>query len=174
MAARPAPVPFWHRRRLGWVNALGFALTLFLGLWLLLALFRSFLPGADRLAFPIPTAYVLACLLSHLAVVVLGSIIVFRFMWRGADFTTHTPRLYVFWWTCAGLLFFLCQVVVLAKFGDVPLPNVARWASGFYWHLAPVGLLGFALMAYVNMEIPPARQTDGDDEAYDEYEDEDA
>lgn len=168
MAARPRP-PFWHRRRLGWANALGFALTLFLGLWLLLAVFRSLLPGADALEFPIPAAYVAVCLFAQVAVVALGALIVFRFMWQGADFTTHTPRLYVFGWTCAGLLFYLCQGVVLLKFGARPLPNVAAWAADFYWHMAPVGLAAFGLMAYVNLEIPPAAGPDSaaDDADYD-------
>jgi len=151
---RPRP-PFWHRSRLGWANALGFALTLFLGLWLLLALVRTVLPGADPLKFTLPTVYVAVCLLTQLSVVVLGGVIVFRFMWSGADLSTHTPRLYVFLWTCAGLLFHLCQLVVLMRFGAPSLPNVARWATDFYWHVAPIGLVAFAIMFYVNVEIPP-------------------
>jgi hypothetical protein len=152
---RPRP-PFWHRSRLGWANGLGFALTLFLGLWLLLALVSTVLPGADPVRFSLPTVYVAACLLTQLAVVVLGAVIVFRFMWSGADLSAHGPRLTIFLWSCAGLLFHLCQVVVLFRFDAPRLPNVARWASDFYWHAAPVGLVAFAIMFYANVEIPPA------------------
>jgi hypothetical protein len=165
--------PFWHRRRLFWVNALGFALTLFLGIWLLLVLFSSFLRDAQPLAFPIPLPFVLACALSQVATIVLGGIIVLGFAWRGADFTAHTPRLYLFFWTCAGLLFYLCAFVTLLKFGIVDLPNVARWAEDVYWGSAPLGIVAFGLMAYVNVEIPGVGEHLHDEhDEYDEYDEE--
>jgi hypothetical protein len=152
--ARPAKLPFWDRSRLGWVNALGFALTVFLALWLLLVVFATFLPKADPVEFPIPTIYILVCGIMQVATIALGAVIVLGLMWRGADLSTHTPRLYVFFWTCAGLLFYLCQMVTFVRFGIVPLPNVAKFAEEVYWGSAPVGLLAFALMCYVNIDIP--------------------
>ena len=174
MRARSAPSrpPPWHRSRLGWVNALGFALTLFLALWLFLAVLANFLPKADPVRFPIPLPFVLILSLTQLTTIALGATVVLRFMWRGADFTTHLPRLYVFFWTCAGLLFFLCQVVILTRFGMVNLPNAARWAEHIYWGVSPIGLATFALMAYVNVELPGAHDPYDDEEYEEHYEDE--
>lgn len=159
MAQREEPrrkPPFWHRSRLGWVNALGFALTVFLALWLLLVVFATFLPKAEAISFPIPKPYILACAVTQVVTIAMGAVIVVGLMWRGADFSTHTPRLYVFFWTCAGLLFYLCQLVTYLRFGVVRLPNVARFAEEVYWGSAPLGLVAFALMCYVNIEIPGA------------------
>jgi len=125
---------------------------------MLLAILANFLPKADPVRFPIPIPFILILGLTQLATVILGATVVLRFMWRGADFTTHLPRLYVFFWTCAGLLFFLCQVVVLMRFGMVNLPNAASWAEHIYWGVAPIGLLTFALMVYVNVELPSAAE----------------
>ena len=159
----PAKPPFWHRSRLGWANALGFALTLFLGLWLLLAVFSNLLPKSDPIQFDIPMAFVAVLGLAQIATIGLGAMVV-SFMWRGADFHTHRPRLFVFWWTCAGLLFFLVDLVALLKFGTADLPNAARWAEHIYFGSAPIGFLCFALMGYVNIDIP----SDEDDEAWDD------
>jgi len=181
MRERPEPPaakpPIWHRSRLGWVNALGFALTFFLALWLLMAVFANVLPSRDPIEFPIPTAFVVVLLLAHVATVALCLTLVIGFMLRGADLNEHKPRMYTFFWTCAGLLFFLVQVVILARFGRVPLPNASGFASEVYWGVAPVGLLAFALMAYVNVELPGADhhdehefedEEDWDEEEYDE------
>jgi hypothetical protein len=153
MAARRPTLPITHPARWAWVNALGFALTLFLALWLLLALFRTLMPDRAPLAFAIPVPYVAACLLAQAVVIALGATIVFRFAWHGHDLGAPTPRFYVFAWSCAGLLFYACQVLVLVRFGAPRLPNVASWASAFYWYAAPVGLLAFALMLWVNVEV---------------------
>ncbi len=173
MARRPEPPPkppFWHRSRLTWVNALGFALTLFLGIFLLLAGFSNVMPKSDPIRFEIPTAFAAVLVLAQLATVGLGAVVVFGFMMRGADFHTHKPRLYVFWWTCAGFLFFLVDMISLVKFGMSDLPNAARWSEHLYWGVAPVGLLCFGLMGYVNIDIP----ADDEDEHHDDdhYDDE--
>jgi hypothetical protein len=151
-------LPFWHRRRLGWVNAAGFALTLFIGVWMVLAFVSNLLPGADPIEFGISPAFIVVLSLTQVATVALGAVIVFVFMWRGADFSSHTPRLYVFFWTCAGVLFYLIQVVILARFGMVDLPNAASWAEHVYWGCAPIGLAVFGLMAYVNIDTPGAEE----------------
>lgn len=177
----PPKPPFWDRSRLAWINALGFALTLFLGLWLLLFAAANVLPDSDPFTFGFPLVFAIVLFLAHLATVVLGGIVVFGFMWRGADFHAHTPRLYVFFWTCAGLLFSLVQMVILFKFGWPELPNVANFARQVYWGEAFVGLLCFGIMAYVNIDIPKeGEELDGsshdDEHAWDEdddyYEDE--
>lgn len=177
MRARPEPPakpPIWHRSRMGWVNALGFALTFFLALWLLMAVFANLLPSADPIEFPIPTAFVVVLLLAHVATVALCLTLVIGFMLRGADLNEHKPRMYTFFWTCAGLLFFLVQVVILARFGRVQLPNASGFASEVYWGVAPVGLLAFALMAYVNVELPGADHHDEhDDHEHDDHEHDD-
>ncbi|MDJ0522612.1 MAG: hypothetical protein QNJ90_11145 [Planctomycetota bacterium] len=177
MARRPPPPakpPFWHRSRLGWVNALGFALTLFLGVWLLMAIFSNLLPKSEPIRFGIPVPFVIVLGLAQVTTIALGAIVV-SFMWRGADFHTHQPRLYVFWWTCAGLLFFLVDLVTFIKFGAADLPNAAPWAEHMYFGIAPIGLLCFGLMAYVNIDIPSEDEEvwhEDEDGEYEEYEDE--
>ena len=166
----PPKPPLWHRSRLGWVNALGFALTFYLALWLLMVTFANLMPNAEDRTWPIPMAFVIVLAIAHVATVALGSVIVCGFMLRGADLNTHAPRMYIFYWTCAGLLFFLVQVVVLAKFGMVDLPNAGGFASKLYWGLAPMGLLAFALMGYVNIEIPSDDEPHHDDDWHDEDE----
>ncbi len=176
--ARRAPqrpkLPFWHRHRLAWINALGFALTVFLALWFVLVAFNSLMPDSEPLEFPIPVTYIIVLTITQLMVVGLGAYIVIGLMWRGVDFHTHKPRLYVFFWTCAGLLYYLCLTVTWLKFGMANLPNAARWAEEVYWGSAPIGLACFALMAYVNIEIPSDDQYwDEEDNEY-HYYDEDA
>jgi hypothetical protein len=151
---------------LGWVNALGFALTLFLGVWLLMAVFSNVLPGSGPIRFAFPTVFAVALVLAQAATVALGATIVFGFMWRGADFHAHRPRLYLFFWTCAGLLFSLVQGITLLRFHWPVLPNAAGWAVRIYWASAFVGLPCFGLMAYVNIELPHAGSPD--DEAWDD------
>lgn len=173
----PAKPPLWHRSRLGWINALGFALTFFLGVWLLLAAFANLMPKADPIHFDLPTPFVAVLALAHVATVLLCTILVVVFMLRGANMSEHRPRMYVFYWTCAGLLFYLVQVVVLLKFGRVSLPNAAGFASEIYWGAAPFGLFAFALMAYVNIELPGDHPHPDEDwheeEDWDEDEDDD-
>jgi hypothetical protein len=169
----PAKPPLWHRSRMGWVNALGFAMTAYLALWGVLAVFSNLMPNADALSFPFPTAFVVVLSLAHLATVVLGALIVFGFMLRGEDLNAHTPRMVIFGWTCTGLLFFLVQVVVLARFGMAQLPNASGFASNLYWGLAPLGLAAFALMAYVNVEIPKEGEAWHDEDYEDDDFDED-
>ena len=55
------------------------------------------------------------------------------------------------------------------------LPNAARWSEHLYWGSAPVGLLCFGLMGYVNIDIPADDEHEHhDDEHYDdEHYDED-
>jgi hypothetical protein len=159
----PAKPPFWHRSRLAWVNALGFALTLFLGVWLLLFAVANVLPDSDPFTFPFPMVYAIVLLLCQCVTIALGAVIVFGFMWRGADFHTHKPRLYVFFWTCAGLLFALVQFVILLKFDWPELPNTVRFAHQLYWGEAFLGTLCFALMAYVNIDIPSEDDEYADD-----------
>lgn len=150
----PPKPPIWDRSRLGWINALGFALTLFLGLWLLLFTAANVLPDADPFELAFPTVFAAVLFLAQTATVVLGAVVVFGFMWRGADFHTHGPRMWVFFWTCAGLLFSLVQLVILLKFDWPQLPNVANFARQVYWGEAFIGLLCFGIMAYVNIDIP--------------------
>lgn len=169
---QPKP-PIWHRSRLGWINALGFALTFFLGVWLLLATFANFMPKADPIRFSLPTAFVAVLALAHVATVALGATLVIGFMLRGADLSEHKPRMYVFYWTCAGLLFYIVQVVVLLKFGSTTLPNAAGFASEIYWGAAPLGLAAFALMAYVNIELPGDHPHPDEDEEWHQDEDDD-
>ena len=170
----PPKPPFWDRSRLGWINALGFALTLFLGIWLLLFAAANVMPEADPFELGFPTVFAVVLFLAQVATIVLGGIVVFGFMWRGADFHTHKPRLYVFFWTCAGLLFSLVQLVILFKFDFPELPNVARFAKQVYWGEAFVGLVCFGIMAYVNIDIPrEGEEHDGpwpvDDHEWDEH-----
>ena len=146
---QPTKAPFWHRSRLGWVNALGFALTVFYAGWLLLVVFRTLMPDARPVQFTLPVAYVLvtACaLITH--IVFCG--LVLSHAWRGGDFREPRAHAHVLIWSISGLALFLVLALVLVKFGSEPLPNVASWASKMFWHGCIVGLPAFALMTYVN------------------------
>ena len=166
--AAPKP-PFWHRSRLGWVNAFGFALSAMLGLGFLLTALRALLPGAEAGTSSIPTAYIAVSVLALLATVVLCGIVVFRFAWRGADFHDPVPHTYVLLWTYSGLLFFVIQALILVRFGAQPMPHVAAWVTDTFWFVAPFGLACFALMLYVNAGVNPAPEEEYDEE-HGEYE----
>ena len=118
MARNPTPSrpPFWDRRRLGWVNSLGFALSCIYGGWLLLMVFRTFMPGADPVEFTIPMVFVGVVLITLLANLVFCGLVLSHAA-RGAHFDEEKPRMHVLLWSVSGLAFFLVTAVVLMKFG---------------------------------------------------------
>lgn len=160
-----SPPPFWHRSQLRWVNGLGFAMSLALALWLLLALLGQLAPQKNAPPFPYPFIYMVVGGIALVGTVVLFAIVLFRFLWQGVDFGQYKPRVYLFLWSLAGLLFFVIQGLMLLVFEKRPMPNVASWAQDFIWFLCPFGVLTFAILAYVNSELP---HTEG--EHYDEDE----
>lgn len=162
------PPPFWHRSRFRWVNGLGFAMTLALALWLLLAAVGQLVPEKNAGPFPYPMIYMVVGGLALVATVALFAILLFRFLWQGVDFSHYKPRVYLFLWSLAGLLFFAVQGLLLLMFEVRPMPNVAAWAQDFIWFMCPFGVITFAILAYVNSELPH----DEDDELYDDEHDE--
>lgn len=163
---RPAPkAPFWHRSRLGWVNSLGFAITVFYAGWLLLVLFRTVLPGADALRFTLPVAYVVA-IASVLVTHIVFCGMVLSHAWRGGDFRESRAHSHVLLWSVSGIALFLLLALVLVKFGSEPIPNSAGWATGMFWRGCIVGLPAFALMTYVNLTD---HATHPDDEMLEEH-----
>ncbi|MDJ0975680.1 MAG: hypothetical protein QNJ98_14555 [Planctomycetota bacterium] len=163
-------VPFWHRSKLRWVNGLGFAMSLALALWLLLATAGNLLPSQGNEPMPYPLVYMVAGGAALIATVVLFGIILFRFLWRGVDFSEYTPRVYLFLWSIGGLLFFVLQALLMWIFGKRSLPNVADWAQEFIWFLCPFGVMTFAILAYVNSELPHDHDEDWD-EHHEDWED---
>lgn len=168
----PPRLPWNDPRRWTWVNAFGFALSVFLALFLLLLAVRTFMPKADPFEPGIAMVYVGASLLTCLGTVVLAAYVVIGLMARGANLGSVHARHVIVLWSAIGLAFALVQIVVLARFGaGARLPNVASWASGMYWSSGVVALPGFGLMTWAN-----AAHRDGDDAAFDdddEFHDED-
>lgn len=167
----PPPRPPWtDPRRWAWINAFGFALSVFLALFLLLVAVRAIMPKAEPFEFQLPVVYVVASALTCLATVVLCGWVVFGLMARGADVGSAHARHVILLWSAVGLAFALVQLVVFLRFGArTPLPNVAPWASGMYWASSLVALPGFGLMTWVNAAHSdgPAVYEDEDDLEHD-------
>ena len=160
---RATPPLSWHDpRRWAWVHGLGFALCVFLALFLVLWVLRTLLPEADEVAFSLPLAFVVASLASCLLTVVLCAVLVFGWMARGANLADPRARTILLLWSASGLLFSLVQVLVLVRFGAVSLPNVAPWISGVYWRTAFVALPAFSLMTWIH--AAPTAVLDEEDE----------
>ena len=159
--------PFWHRTRLRWINGLGFAMTLILALWALL-IPMSMLGKAKFIPFSnVPFAFL--AILGISAVATIGLlIVVFRHMARGDDLGAPQPRRVLFYWSVAGLLYFLVMTVTLSRFGESAVGS-ALWIPHILY--AGVGLVGFGLLLYVNSDLPSHESYD-DEDWDDEYEDE--
>ena len=175
MARSPTPEaprpPLWHPSRLGWVNGLGFALSMFFALFLLCALVSALLNRSQPLEFAFPRMYAYASLATLVILGLLTCFLIFGVAWKGADFGTHRARNMVFLWSLAGLLFFLVQTLVLFKFGSPRTPYIAEWASDLYWGIAPVGFASFALMTYVNYAAAhdPALDDNFEEHSFEEH-----
>ncbi len=167
-APEPPKRPIWHPSRFGWANGLGFALGVFLALFIMGVAGSALLGRSEPLTFSFPAIYAYASMATLLILVGFTCVLIFGVAWKGADFGTHRARNLVFLWSLAGLLFFLVQLLVLLKFGRPNLPYVAKWASDLYWGMAPVGMICFALMTYVNYAAAHDPALD-DDEVDDEF-----
>jgi hypothetical protein len=159
-----------HRDRLRWLNGIGFALTLFYGLWLIAMVMGLLQAGRLTSPLPLPQAFVVVGALSLVASVVLLAILLFGYVFQGADLGEPTPRYILFGWTCAAGLFFLSQTLALVKVGGATFPHVPEWLSTLYWYFLPVGAACFAVLLYVNAEAHHhfASADDPDDDPADE------
>ena len=106
---RPAPprMPWSDPRRWAWINAFGFAISVFLALFLLLVLVRTVMPKADALEADVPMVYIVASLLTCLGTVALAAYVVFGLMARGADLGSVHARHVIVLWSAIGLAFAL-------------------------------------------------------------------
>ncbi len=167
--------PIWDRSRLRWFNGLGFGISFLLAMWILLALIMVIRPDPTPRPMPYPVTYVVVTAAALIAVVALFGVLLFRVMWHGRHFSEYKPRLYLFFWTCAGLLFFLCQAVMLLRYGWKDFPRLEPWASSLFWALCWFGLGIFGVLAYVNADVLHHDEHEDDehedDEAYDEPDD---
>lgn len=145
-------LPMWHRHRFRWVNGIGFALTIFFTLWLLAFVVALADAGTTEEALPLPPAYVAVGGLSLVASSVLLGIVLFGYVFQGADLGQPTPRYLLYAWTCASGLFFLSQTIALLKFGPAAFPGVPEWLSSLFWYFMPVGAVVFGLLLWVNAE----------------------
>ncbi len=156
MARTPRPPSRPHYawndpRRWTWVNAFGFALSLFLLIFLLLFAVRTLMPSTTRVQASIPTVYVAASLLACAATVVLAVWVVIGLMARGADLGSVHARHVIVLWSACGLAFALVQIVVTLRFGvGAPMPNVAPGIAHSYWGSGFFALPGFGLMTWAN------------------------
>ena len=148
-AEGPHRVAWYDRTRLRWVNALGFAVGFLLLIWVLLFLF-GLLTAKGSMPLPIGFSVLLFAALAA-SIVLLA--MVMSFAWRGMNLGASKPRLYLFLWSVASLLYFLVQAAVLFKFGRRMLPGPA-FASELFWTLCPVGVITFLALTYVNSDLP--------------------
>lgn len=160
----PRKRPWWCRTRLRWINALGFAVGFLLIVWVVLFLFG--LIGSKSTHVPLPMVFTIvlfAALFSSLVMLFW----VLSFAWRGMNLGERKPRLYLFIWSVASLLYFLVQAGVLFKFGKRTLPG-PEFASELFWSLCPVGVITFLGLTYVNSDLPDEDDGWDDEDDYDD------
>lgn len=141
-----------HRHSLRWVNGIGFALTFFYALWLLVYLLVLVQSRFVDAVPPMPLAFAAVGLVSLLATIALLGVVLFGYALRGADLNEARPRLFLFAWTCAGCLFCLSQSLALVRVGGGNFPHMAGWASSAYWYFCALGAVVFLLLLWVNAE----------------------
>ncbi len=145
-------LPFWHRHRFRWVNGIGFSLSVFYGMWLVVSVvaFAAAPPAHVVLPAPLPFVVVggVSLVLSLLAI----GVVMFGFVFRGADLGQPTPRYLLYAWTLSAGLFFLSQALALGRFGPGLFPGVPEWLTSLYWYFVPVGAVVFGLLSWVNAE----------------------
>ena len=141
-----------YRHRLRWLNGAGFALTLFFAAWLLVYVLTLFSAGFKDAAFPFPAAYAIVGGIALVAMIALLSKVIFAFVIHGADLGDWEPRMYLYGWTLAGLLFGVTQSLVLFQQGMSAFPHLPYWLSQLYWYFAVVSAAVFLLLLWVNAE----------------------
>lgn len=165
MESSATEIRFWHRSRLRWVNGLGFAISSALALMTVLGLLSAFMPRSEPLRFPFPAVYAVVAFLALLATLGLFAVLLFRIAWRGERFDSYRARLYVFFWSLAGGLFFLILALIWLRFQSPALPSLPAWVTDFLWFLCPFGVVTFGLMSWANSDLP--HLGDGDHESHD-------
>lgn len=168
--------PFWHRHRFRWANGIGFTLSSFYALWAIVFALGLAKGGIEDATLPFPAPYVIVGAVSLVASIVLLAILLFGYVFQGADVNQTTPRYLLFGWTCAGGIFFLSQTIALVRFGAVQFSLVPVWLSDLYWYFIPVGAVIFALLLWVNSEghhYPWEHAEDDEDYAYDDEDEDD-
>lgn len=163
-----------HRHSLRWVNGIGFALTVFYAVWLLLYLLVLLQARFVGAVPPMPLAFAAVGLVSLLAAIGLLGVVLFGYALRGADLNETRPRHLLFGWTCAACLFCLSQSLALLRGGGRSFPHLPGWASMAYWYFAALGAGVFLVLLWVNAEghhYPwEAAEEDASDDAYASYE----
>ena len=175
----PNKPPITDPARWTWVLGLGFALTAFMALWLLIAGVGAVIGKplhASQATNVVPSMFMWASLGTAIVTVVLGGIVVFAYMMRGADLASSQARTTVLLWSVAGLVFGVVQLLVLARFGMATLPKLAPWAAKLWWLDGFLVAPTFALMTWVAAAFSHGDDHDdwddeyADDEDWDEHE----
>ena len=123
-----------------------------------------------------PFPFAVVGFLSLASSIVLLGVFMFRYMAQGRDLSRHAPRVLLFAWTCAGVLFFLSQAILLARGKAAAFPVVPQWMSDSYWYLTVVGAVVFSVLMWVNADAAFVHPDDDWDDEYDDdgyYDDED-
>ena len=160
-----------YRHRMRWANGAGFALTLFFAIWLLAFVLSLFAAGFEDAALPLPLGHAIIGGLALVAMITLLSIVIFGYVIHGADLGEYKPRMALFGWTLAGLLFGVTQSLVLLQRGATPFPHLPVWLSQLYWYFSIVAAVVFLVLLWVNAEghhYPWEAPGEGADEGEDE------
>ena len=167
------PPRFYERSRLRWINGIGFAISVCVAAWLLIALFGLATGARAKNVTPPPPLYLAVAGASLLAL--LGTFgYVLTFFGRGANMGHRGPRVALYIWSLAGTLCFAVLGLILLKFSSPGLPQVPVWSMRILWFLTVPGLVVFAALCYVNADLPADEDFDADyDEAYEDGYDED-
>lgn len=141
-----------YRHRLRWLNGAGFALTLFFAVWLLVFLLSLVSAGFKDSALPFPFAYGAVGGIALVAMITFLSKVIFGYVIHGADLGEYKPRMFLYGWTLAGLLFGVTQSLLLAQRGVLAFPHIPFWLSQLYWYFSVVAAVLFLLLLWVNAE----------------------
>jgi len=141
-----------HRHSLRWANGIGFALTVFYAVWLLVYVLVLVQARFQDVAPPMPVPFAIVGLVSLLATIALLGVVLFGYALRGADLNETKPRYLLFGWTCAGCMFCLSQSLALLRVGGASFPHMPGWASAAYWYFCALGAVVFLVLLWVNAE----------------------
>ncbi len=140
-----------HRHSFRWANGVGFALTMFFGLWLLFYFLAWLQKGFEDFSLPVPVPFAAVGLVSLVGMIVLLGMVL-RYAAHGVDLNDSKPRYMLFGWTCSGCLFTLSQTLAMLRFGGKSFAGFPGWASAAYWYFAALGSVIFLILLWVNGE----------------------
>ena len=161
------PPRFYERSKLRWINGIGFAVTVLVAVWVLVALFGLATGAGDKTVTPPPLPYLAVAALSLVALLVSFAYVLNCF-WRGEDMGRRGPRTLLYIWSLIGTLCFAVLGMILWRFSSPGIPAVPAWAMKLLWFLTVPGLITFGALCYVNADLPSEDDLYDDEDAYED------